>query len=96
MKYIIDLSKLQNEADIEEIEYYCERYGTPLPKGHGDFIDADKMIKELNERIQIFDEGRNEILKQLGKPEENNQIPLWMWKGCCKTCGIVIEADKEE
>ena len=45
MKYIIDLSKLQNEADIEEIEYYCERYGTPLPKGHGRLIDANEVSK---------------------------------------------------
>ena len=53
------------------------------------------MIKELNERIQTFDKGRNEILKQSDRPEENHQIPLWLWKGCCKTCGIIIAADKE-
>ena len=67
-----------------------------IPKGHGRLIDSDKMIKELNERIRIFDEGKNEILKELDRPEENNQIPLWLWKGCCKTCGIIIEADKEK
>lgn len=73
----------------------CVANGTIIPKGHGDLIDSDKMIKELNERIQIFDERRNEIHKQLDRPEENNQIPLWLWKGCCETCGIIIEADKE-
>ena len=30
MKYIIDLDKLQHEDDICELEYYCQRYGTPL------------------------------------------------------------------
>lgn len=47
MKYIIDLSKLQNEADIEEIEYYCERYGTPLQ------AELEDIKAELHKRIGI-------------------------------------------
>lgn len=90
----IELNYLNDEVVLDIL--CCVRNGIPLPKGHGDLIDADKMIKELNEHIQIFDERKNEILKQLGEPEENNQIPLWMWKGCCKTCGMIIEADKGE
>ena len=105
MKLIIDIDEkdYNDICNSETASKYSVLYaldgirnGKPLPKGHGDLIDANKMIKELNERIRIFDEGRNEIRKQLDRPEENNQIPLWLWKGCCKTCGIVIEADKEE
>ena len=104
MKLIIDIPEedyrtiCKNKENAIIAHDTCRRIanGTPLPKGHGNLIDADKMIKELNERIQTFDEGRNEIRKQFGEPEENNQIPLWMWKGCCKTCGIIIEADKGE
>lgn len=82
--------------DVIQIPLEVIANGTPLPKGHGDLIDADKMIKELNESIQRCDESKNKILKQLGKPETNNQIPLWMWKGSCKTCEVIIEADKGE
>ena len=102
MKIIIDIPEEMYKAieyganGFSNYLHIATRIGTPLPKRHGDLIDADKMIKELNERIQIYDEGRNEIYKQLGEPEENNQIPLWMWKGCCETCGIIIEADKGE
>lgn len=99
MKLIIDIPKEKYDWIINRLTLdrnFRECKIIPLPKGHGDLIDADKMIKELNEHIQIYDEGRNEIYKQLGEPEENNQIPLWMWKGCCKTCGIIIEADKGE
>ena len=49
MKYLIDLSKLQNEADIDEIEYYCKRYGTPLQAEYEEIkgLIEDKRLSTL-------------------------------------------------
>ena len=72
--------------------YYFEgliQNSTPLPKGHGDIVDADKAFDLLNKEIDKHD-------KMMAKyqPYTNNQIPLWWWKGICKDLTIV-EADKE-
>lgn len=48
-KYDVIKSDLYNTfpAEIKEWGLEAIRYGTPLPKGHGDLIDRSEVIKSL-------------------------------------------------
>lgn len=63
--------------------------GTPLPKHHGDLIDADATFTKLNERIHAVD-----VMMAEHEPYSNNEIPLWMWSALIEDTTI-IKADKE-
>lgn len=64
--------------------------GIPLPKGHGDLIDADATFTKLNERIHVVDA----IIATEHGTYINNEIPLWMWSALIEETTI-IKADKE-
>ena len=55
MQIVIDISDIKyqwiKENPLTYDNEYCEaiRNGTPLPKGHGRLIDADKLIEEFEE-----------------------------------------------
>ena len=63
--------------------------GKPLPKHHGDLIDADASFTKLNERIHAVD-----VMMAEHEPYSNNEIPLWMWSALIEDTTI-IKADKE-
>ena len=63
--------------------------GTPLPKHHGDLIDADATFTKLNERIHAVD-----VMMAEHEPYSNNEIPLWMWSALIEDTTI-IKADKK-
>ena len=73
MKYIIDLDKLQHESDICELEYYCQRYGTPLSE-ELEKIKAEFKDREGNDFTAFhFYEVLDNHIKEL-KGENNEQI----------------------
>ena len=47
-----NLQKIQNGSIASKRLLDCVRNGTPLPKGHGRLIDADKIVAEATERMK--------------------------------------------
>lgn len=62
MKLIIDIPDYEykhireyyEKNDVVDATYSYIYYGTPLPKGHGRLIDADKVKEELKEHHDFF------------------------------------------
>lgn len=63
MKIVIDIPEdlykgIERRDGALETEYVCDELmkavdnGTPLPKGHGRLIDADKVVTEAKERMK--------------------------------------------
>ena len=53
-----------NEISTDDI---CEmarsiRLGTPLPKGHGDLIDKDRLLDELEKTVKSVDDTNKHLL----------------------------------
>ena len=68
MKIVIDIPETIYKAIKEETYcgildadvYYAIKDGTPLPKGHSDLIDRDKLLKELKESAKYHSENSRE------------------------------------
>lgn len=68
MKIVIDIPETIYKAIKEETYcgildadvYYAIKDGTPLPKGHSDLIDRDKLLKELKESAKYYSENSRE------------------------------------
>ena len=58
------------------------RKGTPLPKGHGRLIDADKLVPDCREDFEYYDDDEHNVFTAVGIAQIE----------CADT---IIEADKE-
>lgn len=97
MKIVIDISeddyrKVQDGRASVSMMRKAIRNGTPLPKGYGRLIDADKLIK---------DNGLDKATKYGNKTKEQLQFSydtMMMYEifGLIDDAEIVVEADENE
>ena len=105
MKIVIDIPEDSYKAtcdgcmlppDVENVVQGIKN-GTPLPKGHGRLIDADKCIKQaLNDFYKHEDECKKKDTDYVGSKRFYDQTGFLC---CLKTIGdspTVIDADKIE
>ena len=74
MQLVIDISEtLKGIADDEDIKTFSHimwqailmdaiKNGTPLPKGHGDLIDKDRLLDELEKTVKSVDDTNKHLL----------------------------------
>ena len=88
---------ISNLANYNSEIIYAVANGTPLPKGHGRLIDADKCIRQAwNDFYKHEDEWEKKDPDYIGVKRFHDQNGF---ECCLKTIGnspTIIEADKAE